>query len=46
MKASVLYSCFLAASIAGAQYFPPTPDLETEINGLNGAYISFKEVMQ
>jgi len=44
MKLSILYGGVAAASLASAQYFPPAPENVTKINGLDGTFISFKEV--
>ena len=44
MKISALYNGLALSGLVGAQYFPPTPENVTKVNGLDGAYISFKEV--
>ncbi|RMZ88721.1 hypothetical protein DV736_g4038, partial [Chaetothyriales sp. CBS 134916] len=42
MPASLISAFLLVLVTARAQYFPPTPENVTRVNGLDGAYVSFK----
>ena len=46
MRVALVSAALIAVRLAGAQYFPPSPKNVTKVNGLDGTYISFKEVSE
>ncbi|RMZ85375.1 hypothetical protein DV737_g771, partial [Chaetothyriales sp. CBS 132003] len=42
MPASLISAFLAVLAVASAQYFPPPPENVTKVNGLDGAYVSFK----